>query len=219
MTKKKFQLGLKRAIDIVLSIIGLLILAVPFLIISIAIKLDSKGPVFFRQERVGKDGESFMPWKFRTMVENAEEKGLGYNVAEHDFRITRVGGFLREWGLDELPQLINVLKGEMSIVGPRPTLEYQVKQYDDFQRRRLEVKPGITGWALIHGRNKLSWEERIELDVWYVKNWSIWLDLKIMVKTLWIVLVTKEGVYGEGGVNDGFVEHQSKFPKGNNGEE
>lgn len=126
-------------------------------------------------------------------------------MAHGDLRITRVGRFLREWGFDELPQLINVLKGEMSIVGPRPTLRYQVDQYDDFQRRRLLVKPGITGWALVHGRNLLSWEERIKYDVWYVDHWSLWLDLQVMFKTLWVVLVTREGVYGNGGVNDDFT--------------
>ncbi|MBW2040299.1 MAG: sugar transferase, partial [Deltaproteobacteria bacterium] len=160
---------------------------------------------FFRQERAGKGGKLFKTWKFRTMVVGAVNQGLGFNVAQDDPRITRVGRFLREWGLDELPQLINVLKGEMSIVGPRPTLNYQVDQYNNTQRRRLLVKPGITGWALIHGRNLLTWEERIRYDVWYVDHWSLWLDLWIMLKTLWIVLVTKEGVYGKGGVNDDFT--------------
>lgn len=160
--KRQLQSALKRLIDLVSSLIGLLILTFPFLIIALAIKLDSQGPVFFRQERVGKDGKTFKPWKFRTMVKDAVEKGLGYNVAENDPRITKVGRFLRNWGLDELPQLINVLKGEMSIVGPRPTLEYQVEQYDDFQLKRLKVKPGITSWALIHGRNLLSWGEGIK---------------------------------------------------------
>ncbi|RLB08966.1 MAG: hypothetical protein DRG39_08145, partial [Deltaproteobacteria bacterium] len=170
-----------------------------------AIKIDSKGPVFFRQERVGKNGKIFKIWKFRTMVMGAVSQGLGFNVARDDPRITRVGKFLRRWGLDELPQLINVLKGEMSIVGPRPTLKYQVDRYDAFQRQRLLMKPGITGWALIHGRNLLSWEERIKYDVWYVEHWSLGLDLWIILKTLWIVLVTKEGVYGKDGINDDFT--------------
>jgi lipopolysaccharide/colanic/teichoic acid biosynthesis glycosyltransferase len=191
-------------LDIVLGLIGLGILLIPFTIIALAVKLDSKGPVFFRQERVGKNGRLFKSWKFRTMVVGAVKQGLGYNVARDDNRITSVGRFLRAWGLDELPQLINVLKGEMSIVGPRPTLKYQVDQYNAFQRRRLLVKPGITGWALIHGRNLLSWEERIKYDVWYVDYWSLWLDLWIMLKTLWIVLVTREGVYGKGGINEDF---------------
>ena len=206
----KIQLILKRLIDILLSFIGLIILAIPVVIIALATKLDSKGSVFFRQERVGKDGRIFKPWKFRTMVVGAVDKGLGYNVAQDDSRITRLGRVLRGWGLDELPQLINVLKGEMSIVGPRPTLKYQVEQYSGFQRKRLFVKPGITGWALIHGRNLLTWEERIKYDVWYVDHWSIWLDLWIMLKTIWVVLITREGLYGEGGVNDPFVSPPEK---------
>jgi len=201
---KRIQLLIKRLFDIVVSLMGLAVLAIPFVLIALAIKLDSKGPVFFKQERVGKDGRKFICWKFRTMVEGAINQGLGVTVAQDDPRITRVGRFLRNWGLDELPQLINVLKGEMSLVGPRPTLPYQVELYDDFQKRRLDVKPGITGWALVNGRNRLPWEERIKLDVWYVDHWSIWLDFKIILKTFWVVLVTREGLYGEGGVNDDF---------------
>jgi len=201
----KIQLILKRLIDILLSLIGLVLLTVPFAIIALAIKLDSKGPVFFRQERVGKDGRSFKVWKFRTMVVGAVQQGLGYNVAKNDSRITRIGSVLRNWGLDELSQLINVFIGEMSLVGPRPTLRYQVEHYDDFQRRRLQVKPGITSLAVVSGRNALSWKERIELDVWYVEHWSLWLDIKILFRTLWTVLVTHEGLYGEDGVNDPFV--------------
>jgi undecaprenyl phosphate N,N'-diacetylbacillosamine 1-phosphate transferase len=199
------QFGIKRTLDVFLGLIGLGMLVIPFVIIALAIKFDSKGPVFFRQERVGKDGIIINSWKFRTMVVGAIKQGLGYNVAQDDNRITSVGRFLRGWGLDELPQLINVLKGEMSIVGPRPTLKYQVDQYNAFQRRRLLVKPGITGWALIHGRNLLSWEERIRYDIWYIDRWSLWLDLWIMLKTLWIVLVTREGVYGKGGINEDFT--------------
>ena len=202
---RRIQYAMKRALDILIGHVGLVILAIPFTIIALSIKLDSKGPVFFRQERVGKSKGLFKPWKFRTMVVGAVDQGLGFSVAQNDSRITWVGKFLRDWGLDELPQLINVLKGEMSIVGPRPTLKYQVDQYNKFQRRRLLVKPGITGWALIHGRNLLSWEERIKYDVWYVDHWSPWLDLWIMLKTLWIILVTKEGVYGRGGINDDFT--------------
>lgn len=138
------------------------------------------------------------------MIEGAVNQGLGVTVAQDDLRITRVGRFLRNFGLDELPQLINVLKGEMSLIGPRPTFPYQAELYDEFQKRRLEVKPGLTGWALVHGRNRLPWKERIILDVWYVDHWSLWLDLKILLKTAWIVLVTREGLYGEGGINDDF---------------
>jgi len=201
----KIQLILKRLIDVVLSLIGLILLAIPFAIIALAIKLDSRGPIFFRQKRVGLNGRIFKIWKFRTMVVGAVKQGLGYNVAKDDSRITSVGSVLRNWGLDELPQLINVFVGNMSLVGPRPTLRYQVEHYDDFQRRRLQVKPGITSLAVVSGRNALSWKERIELDVWYVEHWSLWLDIKILFKTLWTVLVTHEGLYGEDGVNDPFT--------------
>lgn len=201
----KIQPILKRFIDILLSLIGLVLLAVPFAIIAVAIKLDSKGSLFFRQERVGKDGRSFKVWKFRTMVVGAVQQGLGHNVAKDDSRITRIGVVLRNWGLDELPQLINVFVSEMSLVGPRPTLYYQVEHYNDFQRRRLKMKPGITSLAVVSGRNALPWKERIELDVWYVEHWSLWLDIKILFKTLWTVLVTHEGLYGKDGVNDTFV--------------
>ncbi len=165
MKSRAFQQVIKRTFDLIASLVGLILLAIPFALIALAIKLDSKGPVFFRQERVGKDGRIFKPWKFRTMVVGAVEQGLGYNVAKDDLRITGVGRFLREWGLDELPQLINVLRGEMSPVSLRPTLKYQVDHYDDSQRRRLLVKPGIAGWALIHGRNLPSWKERIKYGV------------------------------------------------------
>lgn len=194
----RFQLVLKRLIDVLAGLVGLVILAFPFAIISLAIKLDSKGPVFFRQERVGLNGRVFKAWKFRTMKIEAPEKGFGYTVTQNNPYITRVGQYVREWGLDELPQLINVLCGQMSLVGPRPTLSWQVERYNDFQHQRLSVKPGITSWALIHGRNRLPWKERIELDIWYIDNWSLWLDIKILAKTLWVVLIKREGVYGEG---------------------
>jgi len=192
------QLAGKRMLDVTISIVALLLLAVPFGIIAVAIKFDSKGPVFFRQERVGKGGKVFRPWKFRTMAVGQVEEGMGRHVSPDDPWITRVGRVLREWGLDELPQLLNVLVGQMSLVGPRPTLQAQVERYNDFQRRRLFVKPGITGWALIHGRNRLPWSERIVLDNWYIDNWSLWLDIKIVILTVWVVLVKREGVYGEG---------------------
>jgi len=203
--KNKVQKIIKQSIDFLGALIGIIILGPLFLIVAILIKLDSRGPVFFRYERIGKDGKPFKPFKFRTMIEGAIETGLGYNIAENDERITRIGRFLRKWGIDEFPQLINVLRGEMSLVGPRPTLRYQVEKYNDFQRKRLLMKPGITGWALIHGRNLPSWEERIKYDVWYVENWSLWLDFKISLKTLDLIFIKKEGVYGRGGVNDPFI--------------
>ncbi len=195
---------MKRALDIVFSALGLTLLAAPFAVIAAAIKLDSRGPVFFRHPRVGKDGATFVPVKFRTMVAGAMERGLGRTVREDDERLTGVGAFLRRWALDELPQLWNVLKGEMSLVGPRPTFAYQVERYDERQRRRLEVRPGITGWAQVNGRNAISWPERIQLDVWYVDNRSLRLDLKILARTIWQVFVVRGGVYGKEGVNPDF---------------
>lgn len=214
---KKFQST--RLIDIISSVIGLAILSPLFWVVAILIKLDSKGSVFFRQERVGKNGQLFKTWKFRTMIEEAVSKGLDYNVTKDDPRITKVGRILRNWGLDELPQLVNVLKGEMSIVGPRPTLKYQVEQYNDFQCKRLLVKPGITGWALIHGRNLLNWEERIKYDVWYIENQSLWFDFKIMLKTVWVVFIKREGVYGKGGINDEFTSPLSEVKSAKQDEE
>ncbi len=195
---------MKRALDVVLSGMGLIVLAVPFALIAVAIKLDARGPVFFRHPRVGKDGVPFVPLKFRTMVAGAMDQGLGTSVSEGDARITRVGRFLRLWALDELPQLWNVLRGEMSLVGPRPTFAYQVERYNGFQRRRLEVRPGITGWAQINGRNAISWPERIELDVWYVDRASLGLDLTILVKTMWLAFIVRHGIYGRSGVNEDF---------------
>lgn len=198
------QLILKRFFDFLIALMVLILLSPFFLITALLIKIDSKGPVFFRQERIGKDRKPFYPFKFRTMIENAVNKGLGVTVSEKDDRITRMGGILRKYGIDELPQLINVLKGEMSLVGPRPTLSYQVEKYNNFEEKRLLMKPGLAGWALIHGRNSLTWEERIKYDVWYVKNWSLWLDIKIIFKTFYLIFIKQEGVYGKDGVNDSF---------------
>ncbi len=202
---KQFQKTIKRIIDFFGALIGLILLSPLFLIVAILIKLDSSGPIFFKYERIGKDGKTFKPLKFRTMKEGAIKEGLGYNVAENDERITRIGRFLRRYGIDEFPQLINVLKGEMSLVGPRPTFRYQVEKYNDFQKKRLLVKPGLTSFALIRGRNLLSWEERIKYDVWYIENWSLWLDLRILLKTFYFIFIKQEGVYGEEGINDPFI--------------
>jgi len=200
---RTFQLAVKNVCDRVLSVLILGLLA-PFLLgITLAVILQSGWPAIFVQTRVGRDGRSFKVYKFRTMVLGASDKGLMTTVAENDDRITRVGTFLRKWSLDELPQLVNVLKGDMSLIGPRPTLEYQVSQYTPRQRRRLEVKPGITGWAQVNGRNMLPWARRIELDLWYVDNFTLWLDAKILFRTIGVFL-RREGLYGQDGVNDDF---------------
>ena len=174
---------MNRALDVAGASLGL-VLASPFLAAAaIAIKLDGGGPVLYRQQRVGKDGREFELVKLRTMVVGAERQGAGWAVDHGDPRITRVGSVLRRVSLDELPQLWNVVRGEMSLIGPRPTLAYQVEQYTPHQRRRLDVRPGITGWAQVQGRASLPWEERIELDVWYVEHRSPSLDLKILART------------------------------------
>jgi lipopolysaccharide/colanic/teichoic acid biosynthesis glycosyltransferase len=172
-----------RAADVALAGAGL-VLAAPVLgAAALAIKLEDGGPVLYRQQRVGLGGEEFELLKLRTMVVGAEARGAGLAVNEGDPRITRVGRALRRLSLDELPQLWNVLRGDMSVIGPRPTLRYQVEQYTDRQSRRLDVKPGLTGWAQVHGRAALPWEERIELDLWYVENRSPGLDLRILLRT------------------------------------
>ena len=201
--KKRGSFILKRIFDTLVSGIVLIVLLPIFIIIGIFIKIDSRGPVFFVQKRAGKDGKIFKAYKLRTMVDKAVEMGLGYEIAKDDSRITRVGKHLR-WGIDELPQLLNVFRGEMSMVGPRPALPHQVEKYSKQERRRLEVKPGITGWALINGRNRLTWPERIKLDIWYIDNWSLWLDLKILFKTVWVVIFKREGIYGKDGVTRGY---------------
>lgn len=201
---KIVQLFLKRIFDILVSVAGLGVLWPLFLLVAVLIKLDSKGPVFFLQERIGKDGKPFYPFKFRTMVQGAQNQGLRDTVSENDQRITKFGKFLRKWAIDEFPQLINVFWGEMSLVGPRPTLRYQVEKYNNFQKKRLLAKPGLAGWALIHGRNSLTWTERIKYDVWYVENWSLWLDIKIIFMAFYLIFIKQEGVYGRNGVNDAF---------------
>jgi lipopolysaccharide/colanic/teichoic acid biosynthesis glycosyltransferase len=186
-----------RALD--LAIAGVLIVVTaPLLgLAALAIKLESRGgPVFYRQRRVGKDGRPFELLKLRTMVPGAESMGAGIYVLEGDPRITRTGRLLRRFSLDELPNLVNVLRGDLAIVGPRPTVQEQVDRYTERQRRRLEVKPGITGWAQINGRTSLPWPERIELDVWYVEHRSLRLDLRILARTARL-LATGHGLYSE----------------------
>jgi lipopolysaccharide/colanic/teichoic acid biosynthesis glycosyltransferase len=173
----------KRAVDVVGALLLLALTGPLVLLGALAVKLEDGGPVVYRQRRVGRHGEDFDLFKLRTMVVGAESQGAGYAVDRGDPRITRVGRVLRRLSIDELPQLVNVVRGEMSLVGPRPTLRYQVERYTPRQRRRLEVKPGITGWAQVNGRAALPWDERIELDVWYVEHRSFLLDLRILART------------------------------------
>ena len=187
---------MNRLLDLVIAGL-LLVVSAPLLgLAALAIKLESRGPVFYRQRRVGRDGRPFDLWKLRTMVPGAESMGHGIYVVEGDPRITRVGRRLRRFSLDELPNLINVLSGDLAIVGPRPTVQQQVDRYTERQRRRLEVKPGITGWAQVNGRTSLPWPDRIELDVWYVENRSLRLDLEILARTA-RMLASGHGLYSE----------------------
>jgi lipopolysaccharide/colanic/teichoic acid biosynthesis glycosyltransferase len=185
-----------RALDLLVASLVLALAAPVLALAAILVKLESRGAVFYRQRRVGRDGKPFELWKLRTMVPGAESMGAGIYVVEGDPRITRTGRLLRRFSLDELPNLINVLRGEMAIVGPRPTVQEQVDRYTDRQRRRLEVKPGITGWAQVNGRTSLPWPERIELDVWYVEHRSLRLDLRILARTI-RMLATGHGLYSD----------------------
>ena len=188
---------LKRLFD-VLTAGTLLIAATPFLgLVAVAVWIDGGRPVFFSQTRSGRHGSPFTLYKLRTLH---PDTGLVDAPRDHT---TRVGRWLRRWGLDELPQLWNVLRGDMSLVGPRPTLPQQVARYGAFERQRLAVRPGLTGWAQVHGRNAIPWPERIALDVWYVHHRSLWLDLRILLRTPRAVLMGT-GVYGRDGINPGF---------------
>ena len=175
--------ALNRAADLAVAGVGLAITSPLLGLAALAIKLEDRGPVLYRQTRVGRNGVDFEVLKLRTMVVGAEGVGAGYAVDEGDRRITRVGRVLRRTSIDELPQLWNILRGDMSVIGPRPTLRYQVEQYDEHQRHRLDIRPGLTGWAQVHGRASLPWAERIELDVWYVENRSPRIDLEILLRT------------------------------------
>jgi lipopolysaccharide/colanic/teichoic acid biosynthesis glycosyltransferase len=185
---------IRRAIDILVSSLALAVSSPVLALAAVAIRLESPGPVIYRQPRAGRDGHEFDVLKLRTMVDGAEHIGAGLAVAEHDPRITRVGTLLRRTSLDELPNLLNVLRGEMSLIGPRPTLPVQVAQYTERQRRRLTVKPGMTGWAQVNGRASLPWTQRIELDLYYIENRTLALDLKILARTGAMVL-GGSGVY------------------------
>lgn len=177
-----------RALDILIAAAALILLAPVLLIAAIAIKLTSPGPVLYRQRRVGRGGREFEMLKLRTMVQGSDPVGVGTVVTREDPRVTGAGRFLRRTSLDEVPNLVNVLRGEMAIVGPRPTIPAQVADYTPRQRRRHDVLPGITGWAQVRGRAGIPWEERIELDLWYVENRSLALDLRILARTAALVL-------------------------------
>jgi len=178
---------LRRATDIIASTVALLLASPLLAAAAVAIRLESPGPVFYRQRRAGLDGQPFEMLKLRTMVSGAEHVGAGLAINQDDPRITRVGALLRRTSLDELPNLVNVLRGEMSLIGPRPTLPVQVEQYTDRQRGRLAIRPGITGWAQVNGRASLPWSERIELDLYYIEHRSLALDLKILRRSVSLV--------------------------------
>ena len=190
-----FYRAVKRFLDVTASFLGLVLLSPLLLAVSILIKIDSRGPVIFRQERIGRNGKVFEIFKFRSMCVGAEKTGSGVYSGKGDARVTRIGKFLRATSIDELPQLLNILKGEMSFVGPRPPLTYhpwKYEEYTDFQKRMFEVRPGITGWAQVNGRKDVEWHKRIELNVWYVDHMSLLLDIKIMFMTAFKVLTNAD---------------------------
>ena len=181
----------KRFFDILFSLLILLILSPGLLIVAIAIKIDSKGPVIFKQKRIGRKGKVFNIYKFRSMCVNAEHTGSGVYSGKDDARVTRVGKFLRATSIDELPQAVNILKGDMSFIGPRPPLTYHpwpIEEYTDEQKKMFDVRPGITGWAQVNGRKGVEWHDRIKLSVWYVEHLTMWLDIKIFFLTFFKVL-------------------------------
>ena len=192
---RKFQLFIKRAFDLTVGIIALLVLIVipVMIVIPIVIRLTSKGPAVFTQERMGKDGKVFKIYKFRTMRIPEESYDADGNMLEPKQRITKVGRFLRKTSLDELMQLFNIINGTMSIVGPRPTLPYQSERYNERQKKRHDMRPGVTGWAQVNGRNDLTWSEKLEFDVEYIENFSLWFDIKILFKTVAVVF-KQEGI-------------------------
>lgn len=190
-----FYRAVKRFLDVTASFLGLVLLSPLLLAVSILIKIDSRGPVIFRQKRIGRNGKAFEIYKFRSMCVGAEKTGSGVYSGKGDARVTRIGKILRATSIDELPQLLNILKGEMSFVGPRPPLTYhpwKYEEYTDFQKRMFEVRPGITGWAQVNGRKDVEWHKRIELNVWYVDHMSLLLDIKIMFMTAFKVLTNAD---------------------------
>jgi sugar transferase EpsL len=184
----------KRAIDVVLVVIGMVLLAPLFAVLTVKVRRELGSPVLFRQHRPGLGGELFELRKFRTMT---DERGPDGQLRPDEKRLTDFGRWLRSTSLDEIPEMVNVLRGEMSLVGPRPLLVEYLERYSPTQARRHEVRPGITGWAQIHGRNNMSWDDKLALDVWYVDHRSLWLDVRILLRTLW-VMVTRQGVSLDG---------------------
>jgi undecaprenyl phosphate N,N'-diacetylbacillosamine 1-phosphate transferase len=195
---REIQLAVKRVLDLLVAACGLVLLLPVFVLVGMAIKLASPGSVFFKLRVAGCAGKNFDQWKFRTMVENARQMAHPFETSATDPRITRVGRFLRRWSLDELPQLWNVVRGEMSLVGPRPTFVEIATQYSSLEANRLLMRPGLTGLAQVHGRNLLPWPKRVALDIEYIEHYSLWLDLKVLIRTIPAVLRSK-GVYGEDG--------------------
>lgn len=188
---------IKRGMDIVFSGLFLLAGAIPLLVVALLVKIDSKGPALFKQERLGKDGKPFWIYKFRSMVVGAEKTGSGVYSGKNDARVTKIGKILRATSIDELPQLINILKGEMSFIGPRPALTYhpwKFEEYTEEQKKMFAVRPGVTGWAQVNGRKEVEWPKRIEMNVWYVEHMSFLLDVKIFSKTILKVFTNADNV-------------------------
>ena len=187
----------KRFIDIVLSLCGLIVLAVPMLVVAAAIRIESKGPAIFKQKRIGLHGKVYEIYKFRSMKMDAEHTGTGVYSEKGDPRVTKIGKIIRATSIDELPQFVNILRGEMSFIGPRPPLTYHPWNYEEYtseQKRMFDVRPGVTGWAQVNGRKNVEWNKRIEMNVWYVDNVSLWLDIKIAFMTVFKVLANADNV-------------------------
>ena len=185
---------LKRLFDIISSAAGLIVISTLLAVLAVLVRLKLGSPILFRQQRPGLGGKAFVIYKFRTMTDQSDALG---KLLPDEQRLPAFGRFLRGTSFDELPELLNVLKGDMSIVGPRPLMMKYLGRYSPQQARRHEVKPGITGWAQINGRNTISWEDKFKLDVWYVDNWTLWLDMKIILKSVWMVIV-REGITQQG---------------------
>lgn len=209
----KPYLIVKRIVDFIFSLILLVVISPLMLLVALSIKLESKGPVFFKQKRLGLNGDTFLIYKFRSMVVNAEKTGTGVYSFKGDSRVTKVGAFIRKTSIDELPQLFNILKGEMSVIGPRPTLEYHpwpLEEYTDEQKKRFLLRPGVTGLAQVKGRKELPWPERIVFDVWYTKNVNFMLDVKIFIRTLIKVIAMGDNYNTGKTANDNILKDQQK---------